>query len=373
MKINIIIFTFLLATGCVDEPKVKISLFDIFEEAPGLNCPNGGTGISTGIDANENNILDQEEFLSSKYICDPSAGINSLITTAPIASGDICTDGGLQINFGRDMNNNADLDDDEIESVRFICHGTVHETNLLSISDEPQGSDCSYGGVRISSGMDKDFNGVLDESEVTTTKFICNANGAAGLLSMTAIPAGDLCVNGGFQINTGFDTDMNGELGESEVTQTMHTICYGTNGSLYNKLTRINLAEITGNYLSHLPRSIVTNTNIQFNLGNYQTDSVVLVVEKIFTDPGCPVLNGCYGLKGYYNLDLANYETGVRIPGASIKSDDIDYTSTNDLSGSFPSQSITLGLSFNVTISEHSDGHTPHAWSGPVYLLIYGR
>jgi hypothetical protein len=44
----------------------------------------------------------------------------------------------------------------------------------MNIDAEPQGSNCAGGGTRIQSGADTDEDHVLDLSEVTATRFICN-------------------------------------------------------------------------------------------------------------------------------------------------------------------------------------------------------
>ena len=74
-------------------------------------------------------------------------------------------------------------------------------------------SNCLYGGITVTSGIDSNGNGVLDVSEVTSTQYVCNgtpgANGSNGsngtngtnglnvLITNTAEPAGVNCANGG--------------------------------------------------------------------------------------------------------------------------------------------------------------------------------
>lgn len=64
-----------------------------------------------------------------------------------------------------------------IESGKDGGSGKDGKSTLVSLSDEPQGDNCSYGGVRIDAGVDENNNGVLEESEITDTKYICNASG----------------------------------------------------------------------------------------------------------------------------------------------------------------------------------------------------
>lgn len=54
----------------------------------------------------------------------------------------------------------------------LACEGPQGFNSLVDISDEPAGANCAAGGVKISSGVDSNDNGVLDADEVTATKFV---------------------------------------------------------------------------------------------------------------------------------------------------------------------------------------------------------
>ena len=43
-------------------------------EPPGPNCPNGGVKIETGIDTNENGMLDENEVTDTVYVCNGEPG-----------------------------------------------------------------------------------------------------------------------------------------------------------------------------------------------------------------------------------------------------------------------------------------------------------
>jgi len=53
-------------------------------------------------------------------------------------------------------------------------NGVDANSSLISMLDEPRGSHCEYGGVKISTGMDSNHNAVLDPSEVEKTEYICS-------------------------------------------------------------------------------------------------------------------------------------------------------------------------------------------------------
>jgi len=93
---------FLLLNGCVKEVSDgKNSLIDLIEEPVGENCPAGGFKVITGLDLNENNVLDEDEIQITEYICNgisngydkkviiPFLGVSAISTN--FASGIIST------------------------------------------------------------------------------------------------------------------------------------------------------------------------------------------------------------------------------------------------------------------------------------------
>ncbi|ALI98347.1 DUF7151 family protein [Rufibacter tibetensis] len=49
-------------------------------------------------------------------------------------------------------------------------------TSLNKVIAEPVGANCSTGGSKIVTGLDSNYNGILDENEVTSTNYYCNAD-----------------------------------------------------------------------------------------------------------------------------------------------------------------------------------------------------
>ena len=49
---------------------------------------------------------------------------------------------------------------------------------LLSLTDEPAGPNCPFGGTRIDAGTDTDGSGTIEPSEVDSTSYVCS--GGAG-------------------------------------------------------------------------------------------------------------------------------------------------------------------------------------------------
>lgn len=46
--------------------------------------------------------------------------------------------------------------------------------SLVAMTTEPAGSNCAYGGTKVTSGLDLDSSGALDSGEVTATGYACN-------------------------------------------------------------------------------------------------------------------------------------------------------------------------------------------------------
>lgn len=100
---------------------------------------------------------------------------------------------------------------------------------------------CPNGGITVQSGIDTNGNGILDPSEVTNTQYVCDGsngtNGTTALVSVTTEPPGINCPTGGNKISAGLDTNGNGILDSSEITSTSY-ICNGTNGTNFAAANR---------------------------------------------------------------------------------------------------------------------------------------
>jgi len=112
-----------------------------------------------------------------KITDDSSIYSSTLVSTALLKAGEEnCKAGGVEIASGIDENDDGVLSLEEIDTKKIVCHGESGYDSLLAINDEPVGVNCVSGGKSISSGLDTDRNGVLNESEITTTDYICNGN-----------------------------------------------------------------------------------------------------------------------------------------------------------------------------------------------------
>ena len=151
------------------------------------DCPNGGILVETGIDENGNGLLDDNEVDKTEKVCngqdgadggDGSNGLDALVSTSPIGAGDAtCPNGGILVETGFDSNRNGSLDSDEVSKSEKLCNGQSGSNGLNSLvafSDEPAGSNCPYGGMRVDSGLDDNGNGSLESGEIDQTGFVCS-------------------------------------------------------------------------------------------------------------------------------------------------------------------------------------------------------
>jgi hypothetical protein len=86
------------------------------------------------------------------------------------------------VETGIDENGNGTLDDSEVDDAQKVCHGAPGTNGLhalISLTQEPAGTNCTLGGVQIDTGIDTDRDGVLDPGEVTSTVYLCNSTGQA--------------------------------------------------------------------------------------------------------------------------------------------------------------------------------------------------
>lgn len=115
------------------------SLIETLEEPSGSNCEFGGLMVISGLDTNENGVLDEDEISKTDFVCS-IAGNSSLISSSIIEDGEICPAGGVKIDIGIDVNRNDMLDDNEISSTEFICNGDFDKLIRVQIGQQNFGT-----------------------------------------------------------------------------------------------------------------------------------------------------------------------------------------------------------------------------------------
>jgi hypothetical protein len=78
MKIKLVLtcaFIAIIYFGCTKEGTTgQSSLLNLIPEPPGANCSSGGIKVASGLDANRDNILEDNEIQNIKYVCNGSTG-----------------------------------------------------------------------------------------------------------------------------------------------------------------------------------------------------------------------------------------------------------------------------------------------------------
>lgn len=113
----------------------------------------------------------------------PAAGNGTgLVATAirQTAPASACPNGGVSVDAGIDKNANGVLDATEVTTTQYVCHSTGTNGNnvMVATAPEPVGSNCPNGGSKVSAGLDSNGDGALDTAEVTSTRYVCNTSGS---------------------------------------------------------------------------------------------------------------------------------------------------------------------------------------------------
>lgn len=253
---------------CAGHPPVVVQkpaadaarLVTVREALTPSECAHGGTLVEVGSDDGDgalagNGVLDASEIDETHALCnDEDAAL--LSKGEHLAAHESC-DGGAAVRVisGFDVDANGELADTEIVTAVVVCESAAEcettETSeattvscpnhppiviakpatpaatLIAIDEAAVPSECAHGGYVVRSGADDGEgalagNGVLDESEIDTTRTLCNGEGAA-LLSKGEHVASDASCNDGAAVRvvSGFDVDANGELAETEIITTV--------------------------------------------------------------------------------------------------------------------------------------------------------
>jgi hypothetical protein len=132
-----------------------------------------------------------------------------------------CPFGGTVVSSGLDSNGNGQLDDAEVKTRTMVCNDAPAQpppTILVRLVPEPaNGGHCAEGGTAVQSGPDRNGNGRLDDDEVTHTDFVCSL---PVVTRLAVEPVGDRCAAGGVVFLAGPDRDGDGKLDDAEIEST---------------------------------------------------------------------------------------------------------------------------------------------------------
>ena len=119
--------------------KGATALVETSPEPAGANCPDGGTKVEAGVDTNGDGTLNPSEVTSTSYICSGS-GKSSLVDTGIEPAGANCPFGGTKIETGLDANNNGVLDPSEVDAAAttYVCNfgpnGTISPSTGINVA-----------------------------------------------------------------------------------------------------------------------------------------------------------------------------------------------------------------------------------------------
>lgn len=92
---------------------------------------------------------------------------------------DNCLSGGVEIKTGIDDNNNSTLEPSEVDNIDVVCNGSNGtdglngSDSLINVVNEPAGNICSNSGIHINVGLDINFDEQLNLDEITQSATVC--------------------------------------------------------------------------------------------------------------------------------------------------------------------------------------------------------
>ena len=265
--------------GVVGEPGLN-SLVLAKEEPAGQNCSFGGLRIESGLDINMNNLLDSGEVTMTEFACNGTDAQTTLSTYVTLPKGAVCANGGIQLNMGIDNNENAVLEPEEITTIVNLCNGTLGTTTLTRLTSAPIGTKCGLGGVQIDWGTDINGNGQLDLEEIENSDTICNGEtGDKSLVNIANNNPDENCLDGGIIISSGLDANANNILEDDEIGMTRF-VCDGIDGRP-NEEIRILLYHQNGGSSGY--RNDYAINVLQFNINNWENATEVYLSATIRT------------------------------------------------------------------------------------------
>ncbi|NMO14462.1 hypothetical protein HPC49_06400 [Pyxidicoccus fallax] len=217
--------------GVLDDDEVRTTTYSCFSarsslrpEPPGLHCAHGGQAVLTGLDLDDDGVLDDSEVTATDYVCATTVP-NVLVRTRQVASGAQCTHGGVVSHAGVDLDGDQLLDDAEITREVYGCSEPAPV--LTRVRDVATNyTVCPKPGALVEAAVDLDRDGVFDDTEVRASLEICVSVSQARVRQQPE-PAGERCPMGGTAVQAGRDINMDGEFGPNEVLGTTY-VCQPT-------------------------------------------------------------------------------------------------------------------------------------------------
>jgi hypothetical protein len=185
-------------------------------EPPGAHCPHGGQAVHSGLDLDDDGVLDDGEVTTTEYAC-----TTVLMYSQPEPEGIHCEHGGRAVRTGPDTDANGQLDDGEVTATEYVCATAVPDV-LVRTRQVPPGEKCPNGGQVSHAGRDVDGNGLLDDGEISREVYGCMepAPVLARVLPLAQPPPG--CRQPGALLEAGVDVDEDGVFDDGEARTSLH-------------------------------------------------------------------------------------------------------------------------------------------------------
>ncbi|MDT1987367.1 MAG: hypothetical protein RMX66_10975, partial [Planktomarina sp.] len=206
-------------------------------------CVNGGLLITVWADGDANGAWDQSETQSIQRLChgtdgsdgqDGDTGLDGLnayellvITQSADSSTCPASSGGTEVLLGRDLNDNGQLNDEELEHSYSVCNGVDGEdgsdgadgqSSVLNITSFSSPL-CDGIYVRVANGHDLDNDSNLSVEETLGSRYIClpsqQTSTNATFVKESIDPNND-CLNGGVRSYIWIDENSNNIVDVSE-------------------------------------------------------------------------------------------------------------------------------------------------------------
>lgn len=233
--------------------------------------------------------------------------------------------------------------------------------SLIQTSSEPAGLNCEFGGLKVESGLDSNSNGSLDADEVLKTDYVCSVAGENSLVNVVDEPVGTTCPNGGIKIESGIDEDGNGTLSTEEI-QVTRFICNGVDGG-FDEEIRLSFGE---SFLFTTGTSWIISDNqnehlLKFNKTNYlDADSIVVGMRIATTNASTKSFGELYNITD--GISIANTE----LESSVLNTAPFEYTFSSNIFEDLPDYEISIGMRMRS-----ETGGVQVIGGFPTYIFVY--
>lgn len=242
------------------------------------------------------------------------------------------------------------------------CDGPIGPSGLnglIETTAEPAGSNCEFGGLKVTSGMDSNRNGILDSGENLKIDYVCSIAGNNSLINVTNELAGTICEEAGIKIESGVDSDADETLDDEEIQMTRY-ICNGADGGFDEQIGLVIADFGTSSSFTNSTVGVNFSDLIDFDKRRWiDVDSIVFVA-RVFTNNSAS--------QGF--VELFNETDGGVIANSTLVSESTGFPGSlvysENLFSGFPDKEIDLSLRIRT-----GDAGTYINLTGKSYLFLY--